>query len=279
LINKFVLLHDSIIERHSSKKSNMNILSTPENDLTSTPVQPIETAPFVRRINLVAFIIFASLATIGCSDSSENVLIATSNEPATVVPAPEPTITPATMQQVPEPQDPTPEASVQQDANGDATEVGDGETVLGIAARLFGKAKSKSGTTATGASQWVQDKLSGAADASSQSADDTLKWANETFESLKSQGLTTAQSTSEWLGQDYNNMESWEYKVVTLKGTDEELATQLNELGKVGWDCFNTESNPTGTRFYFKKQTFSYMRHLPFKDIIKLVPAMGGEEK
>ena len=159
---------------------------------------------------------------------------------------------------------------MEQDEDAQETEEG----VLGKATRLFNKAKSKSGDTASGASKWVQDKFNGAADAGSQTADDTMKWANDTFESLKSQGLTTAKSTSEWLGQDYTNMDSWEYKVITLDGTDEELAAKLNEFGKLGWDCFNTEAKSTGTRFYFKKQTFSYMRHLPFKDIIKLVPAM-----
>ena len=151
--------------------------------------------------------------------------------------------------------------------------------VLGRAARIFNKAKSKSGDTASDASQWVQEKLSGAADAGGQTADDTLKWANETFESLKSNGLTSAKNTSEWLGQDYTNMYYWEYKVITIGGRDEQLAAKLNEFGKLGWNCFNVETTTSGTRFYFKKQTFSYMRHLPFKDIIKLVPAMGSEQK
>ncbi len=153
------------------------------------------------------------------------------------------------------------------------------KSILGTASQLFEQAKSKSGETAFGATAWVQDKLNGAAEAGSQSADDSMKWANETYESLKAQGLTTAQSTSEWLGQDYDNMESWEYKVITLPGSDEELALKLNEFGKQGWNCFNTESRNEGVRFYLKKQTFSYMRHLPFKDIIKLVPMMGSEEK
>ena len=149
--------------------------------------------------------------------------------------------------------------------------------VLGAASKLLEQAKSKGGSTASGASKWVQDKINGAADAGNQSADETWDWANETFESLKSQGLTTAKSTSEWLGQDWNNMESWEYKVITLAGTDEKLAQQLNKFGKQGWDCFNTEANAEGTRFYFKKPIFSYLRQLPFKDVIKLVPMMNNE--
>jgi hypothetical protein len=151
--------------------------------------------------------------------------------------------------------------------------------VLGTAGKLLEKAKSKSGSTAAGASKWVQDKLSGAASAGNETADDTWEWANDTFESLKSKGLTTATSTSEWLGQDWNNMESWEYKVVTLGGTDEKLAEKLNAFGKQGWECFHTEPKTEGTRFYLKKPTFSYLRQLPFKDVIKLVPMMNNGEK
>ena len=151
--------------------------------------------------------------------------------------------------------------------------------VLGTAGKLLEQAKSKSGSTAAGASKWVQDKLSGAAEAGNDTVDDTWEWANDTYDSLKSQGLTTAKSTSEWLGQDWNNMESWEYKVVTLGGTDDELAGELNALGKQGWECFHTEAKTPGIRFYLKKPTFSYLRQLPFKDVIKLVPLMNNGEK
>lgn len=171
------------------------------------------------------------------------------------------------------------ENDLPQDAQDESTEETE-SGVLGKASKLFEKAKSKTGESASGASQWVQDKIGGAADAGSQTADDTWKWANETFDSLKAQGLTTATDTSEWLGQDWNNMESWQYKVITLAGTDEELTEQLNAIGKNGWECFNTEAKNEGTfRFYLKKPTFSYLRQLPFKDVIKLVPMMNNGDK
>ncbi len=148
--------------------------------------------------------------------------------------------------------------------------------VLETASKLLEKAKLKSGSTASLANKWVQERISGVADTGNQTVDETWKWANETFESLKAQGLTTSRSTTEWLGQDWRNMESWQYKVITLAGTDEELAEKLNQFGKQGWDCFNTEIGTDGTRFYFKKQMFSYLRQLPFKDVIKLVPMMNN---
>jgi hypothetical protein len=153
------------------------------------------------------------------------------------------------------------------------------DSVLKQASDLFEKAKSKGGSTASGASRWVQDKFGDAATASGQTADESWQWATETFESLKSQGLTTAGSTSEWLGQDWSNMESWQYKVTTLTGAEEELESQLNEFGKQGWECFNIEQLNDETRFFFKKPSFSYLRHLPFKDFIKLVPLMTNGDK
>jgi len=151
--------------------------------------------------------------------------------------------------------------------------------VLDKAGDLLKKATAKGGQTAKGAGKWVQDKWGSAADAGDQSAEETWNWANETFEMLKSKGLTTASDTSQWLEEDWSNMESWEYKVVTLGDTDEGLTKTLNELGKQGWECFETENKTDGTRFYFKKRTFSYLRHLPFKDLIKLAPLMNNGEK
>lgn len=151
--------------------------------------------------------------------------------------------------------------------------------MLDKASDLLKQATAKGGETARGAGKWVQDTLGSAADAGERTAEETLDWANQTFETLKSQGLTTANDTSQWLTQDWNNMESWEYKVLTLGETDDGLTKKLNALGKQGWECFETEHRSDGTRFFFKKPTFSYLRHLPFRDLIKLAPLMNNDPK
>ena len=135
-----------------------------------------------------------------------------------------------------------------------------------------GDALEKATSSGSEAGQWVQEKLGGAAESSGQTAEDTLKWASETFESLRSQGLTTANDTGQWLTQDFNAMESWQYKVITLgELSDEDATAKLNELGSEGWECIQTD----GSRFFFKKPGHSYLRRLPFKDIIRLVPLMN----
>ena len=144
--------------------------------------------------------------------------------------------------------------------------------MLDKATDLMKQAKDSGGETAMGASKWVQDKLGGAAQAGGQTAEDTLKWANDAFKSLKDQGLTTASDTGEWLTQDWRNMESWQYKVKTYQGglEDEMLEAKMNEMGTKGWECFNIQGNS----YYYKKPTHSYLRQLPFRDLLRLIPLM-----
>lgn len=169
--------------------------------------------------------------------------------------------------------------SSQSSSERDADSAGD-ESVLTQAGKLVGDAASKSVKSAAEAGQWVQETLGDATKTGTKSAAETWGWANETFESLKSQGLTSAQSTSQWLGQDWKNMESWQYQIVVLDGEPADVARKLNELGEQGWECFEvTDLTSTSTKFYLKKPTFSYLRQLPFKDVIKLVPLMNAGEK
>lgn len=143
--------------------------------------------------------------------------------------------------------------------------------ILESAGDFLQKARSGTGATAIGAKDWVQKKIGDAATASGESASDAMGWANDTFESLKESGLTSADNTSQWLTQDWKNMQSWEYKTMVLKSiADESADDQLNRMGAEGWECFHVDS---GT-FYFKKPADSYLRHLPFRDVIKLVPLL-----
>ena len=145
-------------------------------------------------------------------------------------------------------------------------------SLLGRASELLGQAKD--GTSNAG--RWVQDQLGAAADSTGSAAQGTVDWANDTFQYLKEQGMTSASSTSEWLANDWNNMESWEYKIVPIRElNNEELEQTLNERGKEGWECFSIND----TRMILKRQKESYLRRLPFRDLIKLAPLLnqGGE--
>lgn len=153
-----------------------------------------------------------------------------------------------------------------------ATQEADSPGLLSKAGKMLSDAKKAGGQQAADTGQWLKGAWDGAAESGSQAADGTLDWANKTFKSLKDQGLTTASSTGQWLSDDWQNMESWQYKVFPANSVPpEELENKLNELGKQGWECFSVDDQ----RMIFKKASDSYLRRLPFKDILRLAPLLN----
>ena len=147
-----------------------------------------------------------------------------------------------------------------------------GKSYAEQANELFQKAKAAGQTTANNAGEWISDTVSGAMEATGSVAQDTGDWVTDTYESLKDQGLTNANNASEWLQQDIKNINSIEYK--TMPKSTENLEAKLNELGAQRWDCFAVDDN----FFYLKRKSKSYLRHVPVKDLLKLIPGGGGEE-
>ena len=151
-------------------------------------------------------------------------------------------------------------------------ETAEASGLLGKAGKLLSDAKEATGQQASSTGQWLQGALDGATDSTGSAVDGSLDWANETFKSLKDQGLTTASSTGQWLSEDWQNMESWEYKVLASSSvSEEELEDKLNELGKQGWECFSIDDQ----RMIFKKASESYLKRLPFKDVLRLAPLLN----
>ncbi len=138
--------------------------------------------------------------------------------------------------------------------------------------QLFQKAKDAGQTTATSASEWVSDQVSGAMDASGSAVQETGDWVNETFESLKDQGLTTAGDATEWVQEDLRNMNSFEYMVIAKNLTTAE--EELNRLGNQRWECFAVDDQA----LYLKRKSKSYLRHVPVKDLFKFLPVGGDGE-
>ena len=152
---------------------------------------------------------------------------------------------------------------------------------------LFGKArdlydKSKKVTEMSNkAQQWLSDTIdeTGAADA----GEDAMDWANNMFKSLKDQGLTTAGTAQEWLSEDLKNMNGFQYKVIRLTASDspEKLEKELNQLGSSGWECFHVSENSSTQKqtMFFKKAKNSYLKKLPVRDMLRLIPLMGGGDE
>ncbi len=150
--------------------------------------------------------------------------------------------------------------------------------MLEQASDLFDQAAKSGGDNARKAKEWLQDKFNDAYDSSSQIADDTSGWVNDTYKSLKEKGLTTADSAKQWLSDDIQSMGAWEYKVIKI-GKDEAsevMERQLNDFGKLRWECFQVVESGDSMKLMFKRSKRSYLKNVPLRDLMKLVPLMGG---
>ncbi len=124
--------------------------------------------------------------------------------------------------------------------------------------------------------------LSDTGEAAGGTADDTMNWAHDTFVMLKGKGETASDNALDWLKDDWNAMNSWEYSVVSISAEDlasdpSLLESKLNESGKLRWECFHVSDNSTGMKFFMKRQKKSYLKNIPLKDLMKLVPLLDGE--
>ena len=108
--------------------------------------------------------------------------------------------------------------------------------------------------------------------------EDTMKWANETYEKLKARGMTTAKDASSWVTEDFKNINAWEYKVKEIASSDGPAAQLvLNKMGVDRWECFQIQPKGNGMMMFFKKRKQSYLKSLPTADLMRLVPMMRGE--
>jgi hypothetical protein len=147
-------------------------------------------------------------------------------------------------------------------------------------ADLFDHAKSKA-PSLDDAKKWLSD----AGDATGQTADDTMNWVNDAYKSLRDNGLTSATSAKDWVAEDWNSINAWEYKVVSVDMSKvvenpKLLEETLNNNGRLRWDCFHVSENLGKTQFYMKRQKKSYLKNIPLKDMLKLIPLLdtdGGQ--
>lgn len=173
------------------------------------------------------------------------------------------------------------EPSDQETAGEDAVQDEAADGSLGDKVSEFLQKAKATAPTLDGTKKWFSDT----GEATGQSAEDTMKWVNETYKSLSDRGLTTAKDAGDWVSEDWNSMGAWEYKVVLIGSAAivqdaNLLESTLNEHGKQRWDCFHVSSEDGGFRFFMKRAKRSYLKNMPLRDVLKLVPLLntdGGE--
>ena len=229
----------------------------PTNSLQKIPERLVQQSPLGWAAALLAIV---AMTSSGCSDSNTTTEFVT--QPKMLAAEVSPTDSPISSPVTTRPIDQLPAAVQQEEASG----------LIGKAGKLLNGAKQVTGQQAAETGQWLKGAWDGASNSTGSAVDGSLDWANETYKSLKDQGLTTASSTGEWLSEDWNNMESFRYKVLATSSVPaEDLEDKLNELGKQGWECFSVDDQ----RMIFKKAPESYLRRLPFKDILRLAPLLN----
>ena len=161
-----------------------------------------------------------------------------------------------------------------QDPRANEAEAEEDGTIGKKMADLVGQAK-ESAPSLEDAKKWLSD----AGDATGQTADDTMKWVNDAYKSLSDNGMTTAKNAKDWVAEDWNSINAWEYKVVSVNMTELSdnpniLEETLNANGKLRWECFHVSDNSGTTRFYMKRHKKSFLKNVPLKDMLKLIPLL-----
>lgn len=131
-----------------------------------------------------------------------------------------------------------------------------------------------------GSSGWVSDSWNSVVEKGNQSAADTTEWLNALYKSSVDQGLTSAKSMKDWVASDWQSQGDWEYKLLTVNSNEiSETETRLNELGSGRWECFHMTEQNGNWVFFMKRSRKSVLSHVPFRDLVKVLPLIGGREE
>lgn len=142
---------------------------------------------------------------------------------------------------------------------------------------LYEQAKASGQTTAENAKQWLGEMYDQTASAGQSTADGTARRVRELYEEAKKRGETSASSAKEWVMDDIGRMGAWDYKTLRVAADDNvDIEKELNKMGAQRWDCFWVDKNGSTTTFYFKKPSRSYLRQIPARELMRLLPLLGG---
>ncbi len=107
--------------------------------------------------------------------------------------------------------------------------------------------------------------------------DRTVEEMRKLYEEAKERGEEVPQDIYEWAKEDIRRMDTWEYTILKLNPAElEEQVEAMNALGKERWECVDTVRIGDEIVAIFKRPVRSYLRHVPLRELLWLLPA-GGE--
>lgn len=103
--------------------------------------------------------------------------------------------------------------------------------------------------------------------------DAVLEEVERIYEKARSIGEEVPGNVMDWAVQDVKKLGDWEYRAVTVPagGTDAVERT-LNELGNGRWECFWVVERDGETELFLKRPVRSYLKHIPLRDLLKVLP-------
>jgi len=102
------------------------------------------------------------------------------------------------------------------------------------------------------------------------------KSVSQAYLAAKAKGQTAAGSAQDWLLDELNSDSRWEYKILAAVEKDPaKLESQLNELGRDGWQCFHVESADASLTLFMQRRPASIVRNIPMTDLLKVIPYLG----
>lgn len=96
------------------------------------------------------------------------------------------------------------------------------------------------------------------------------------YEQAREAGEEVPEDIYSWVREDYGRMFAWEYTVLEL-GQEElgEAAEKMNVLGAERWECIAVVAREDGLALFFKRRLKSYLRQVPLRDLLQLLPGDG----
>ena len=144
--------------------------------------------------------------------------------------------------------------------------------------RYYERAKDSGTTTANSAAHWFADQYERTSKSASETTGDASNWISELYQKAANAGETNAKSVKDWVVEDISKIGTWQYKVIKIGKTPNFVEGVLNRLGAQRWEAFAVGAGPqpTSTLVYLRRPHRSYLRQLPAKDLVRLLPLLHG---
>ena len=107
-----------------------------------------------------------------------------------------------------------------------------------------------------------------------------MKEVERYYELAKEKGEQVPKDVKQWLSENIENLTTWEYHITSWpsRTPPKELQSELNKLGIERWEFIDSFESNGNIQFVFKRRKSSYLRHIPYRDLIRLFPNGSSQE-